>query len=209
MHTPQTLHDSSPYGVHCKVNAGDLGRLLSKLLRLSQSSILRADKDILILPDEVRPICMDGRRALIIDEKYPGRDKKFVTCVIDGSTGEILWLKEGKGTASPDGFFRSLTPEQKEDIEVVSIDRGNAYLKALREHLPHVSISFDPFHIIKNVNDAVDEVRFAPCLPQCLRASGSHRGCRFPPPRGYHGRSGAPHQRFPFPAFFSPPHDLH
>ena len=56
MHTPQTLHDSSPYGVHCKVNAGDLGRLLSKLLRLSQSSILRADKDILTLPDEVRPI---------------------------------------------------------------------------------------------------------------------------------------------------------
>ena len=138
-------------------------RLLSSLLRLSQSSILRADKDILTLLDEVRPICMDGRRALIIDEKYLGRDKKFVTCVIDGCTGEILWLKEGKGKASLDGFFRSLTPEQKEDIEVVSIDRGNAYLKALREHLPHVSISFDPFHIIKNVNDAVDEVRRELC----------------------------------------------
>ena len=26
MHTPQTLHDFSPYGVHCKVNAGDLGK---------------------------------------------------------------------------------------------------------------------------------------------------------------------------------------
>ena len=179
MHTPQTLHDSSPYGVHCKVTSA---RLLSKLLRLSQSSILRADKDILTLLDEIRPICMDGRRALIIDEKYLGRDKKFVTCVIDGSTGEILRLKEGKETASLDGFFRSLTPEQKEDIEVVSIDRGNAYLKALREHLPHVSISFDPLHIIKNANNAVDEVRFAPCLPPCLRASGSHRGCRFPPP---------------------------
>ena len=35
--------------------------------------------------------------ALIIDEKYLGRDKKFVACVIDGSSGEILWLKEGKG----------------------------------------------------------------------------------------------------------------
>ena len=80
--------------------------------------------------------------------------KKFVTCVIDGCSGEILWLKEGKGAASLDGFFRSLTPEQKEDIEVVSIDRGNAYLKALRQHLPHVSISFDPFHIIKNANEA-------------------------------------------------------
>ena len=36
-------------------------------------------------------------------------------------------------------------------------------LKALREHLPHVSISFDPFHIIKNVYDAVDEVRRELC----------------------------------------------
>ena len=76
--------------------------------------------------DKARPICLDGRRALMIDEKYPGRDKRFVTCVIDGCSGEIIWLKEGKGAASPDGFFRSLTPEQKEDIEVVSMDRGNA-----------------------------------------------------------------------------------
>ena len=138
-------------------------RLLSGILRLSQSSILRADKDILTLIDEARPICLDGRRALIIDEKYLGRDKKFVTCVIDGCSGEILWLKEGKGAASLDGFFRSLTPEQKEDIEVVSIDRGNVYHKSLRQHLPHVSISFDPFHIIKNANEAVDEVRRALC----------------------------------------------
>ena len=73
-------------------------------------------------------------------------------------------MAEGRQrAASLDGFFRSLTPEQKEDIEVVSIDRGNAYLKALRQHLPHVSISFDPFHIIKNANEAVDEVRRALC----------------------------------------------
>ena len=54
-------------------------RLLSGILRLSQSSILRADKDILTLIDEALPICLDGRRALIIDEKYLGRDKK-VSC---------------------------------------------------------------------------------------------------------------------------------
>lgn len=78
--------------------------LLSRLLCMSQSSVLRADKDMLTFLDEVRPIFMDSRRALIIDEKYLGRDKKFVTCVIDGGTGEILWVKEGKGTTSLDGF---------------------------------------------------------------------------------------------------------
>ena len=106
---------------------------------------------------------MDGRRALIIDEKYLGKVMKYVTCVIDGYPGEILWLAEGKGTESLDGFFEQLTQQQKEDIEVVSIDRSNAYLKALKEHLPHVRASFDPFHIIKNVNDAIDEVRREVC----------------------------------------------
>ena len=64
-------------------------KLLSGLMRLSESSILRADKDILTLLDKARPTCMDGRRALIIDEKYLGKVMKYVTCVIDGYTGEI------------------------------------------------------------------------------------------------------------------------
>ncbi len=58
--------------------------------------------------EDISTICMDSRRALIIDEKYLGRDKKFVTCAIDGRTGETLRLKEGKGAANLDGFFRSL-----------------------------------------------------------------------------------------------------
>lgn len=138
-------------------------RLLSGILRLSQSSILRADKYILELTNKARPINMYGRHGLIIDEKFLGRDKKFVTCVIDAYTGEILWLKEGKSADSLEEFFSELTLEQKEDIELVSIDRGNAYLKALRQHLPHVKVSFDPFHIVKNVNDAIDEVRREVC----------------------------------------------
>lgn len=129
-------------------------RRLSGILRISESSILRADKDILTLVDAALPTCMDGRRALIIDEKYLGRTKKFVTSVIDGYTGEILWLKEGKGAESLDDFFNGLTEEQKRTIEVVSIDRSNAYMKALNKHLPHAHISFDPFHIFRNVNEA-------------------------------------------------------
>ena len=46
-----------------------------------------------------RPICMDVRRALIMDESYLRLNKNFVTCVINGSIVEILRLKEGKGTA--------------------------------------------------------------------------------------------------------------
>lgn len=127
---------------------------LAKLFRVSESSILRADKEMLRLMDKAYPVCMQGRRALIIDEKYLGRKKKFVTSVIDGDTGEVLWMNPGKVSESLHGFFTGLTEEEKE-----SIDRANAYAKAVRQHLPHAALSYDPFHIIKNINDAISEVR--------------------------------------------------
>ena len=132
---------------------------LSKVLRVSESLILRADKEVLNIIDKACPVCMRGRRALIIDEKYLGRKQKFITSVIDGDTGEVLWMRAGKGADSLKGFFASLTEEEKEGIEVVSVDRASAYTKAVREYLPDAAISFDPFHIIKNVNDAITTVR--------------------------------------------------
>ena len=132
---------------------------LAKLLRVSESSILRADKEVLNIIDKACPVCMRGRRALIIDEKYLGRKQKFVTSVIDGDTGEVLWMHSGKGADSLKDFFALLTEEEKEGIEVVSVDRSSAYTKAVREHLPDAAISFDPFHIIKNINDAITTVR--------------------------------------------------
>lgn len=134
-------------------------KLLSKILRLSQSTILRADKDFLKIVDTLIPISLDGREALIIDEKYLGQKMKFITCVIDGYSGEILWVKEGKGSESLSTFFQSMTKEQRNAVKIVSIDRGNAYYKAVKEHLPQAAISFDPFHIIKNASDALDKVR--------------------------------------------------
>lgn len=136
-------------------------RLLAARYRISESSVLRADREVPALIDKAKPVSMEGRTALIIDEKYLGSRRKFVTCVVDGYTGEILRLAEGKGADSLRDFFGGMTQEEKDGIEVVSVDRGNAYMKAVREHLPAADLSFDPFHIIKNINDAVTEVRRA------------------------------------------------
>ena len=62
--------------------------------------MLRADKDALTFADKKAPINMDKRNFIIMDEKYLGHVKKFVTFVIDGYTGELLWLKEGNNEAS-------------------------------------------------------------------------------------------------------------
>ena len=95
-------------------------RLLAARYRISESSVLRADREVPALIDKAKPVSMEGRTALIIDEKYLGSRRKFVTCVVDGYTGEILWLAEGKGADSLRDFFGGMTQEEKDGIEVVS-----------------------------------------------------------------------------------------
>ena len=48
---------------------------------------------------------MNKRNFIIMDEKYLGHVRKFVTVVIDGYTGELLWLKEGNNEESLSEFF--------------------------------------------------------------------------------------------------------
>ncbi|MEG0837598.1 MAG: transposase, partial [Akkermansia sp.] len=68
-------------------------------------------------------------------------------------------MAPGKSVDSMDGFFSMLTEQQCQSIQVVGIDRSNAYKAAVEKYLPHAAICFDHFHIISNLNDALDQVR--------------------------------------------------
>jgi transposase len=41
------------------------------------------------------------------------------------------------------------------------MDMSPAYQKGAREHLPQARTTFDRFHVVKLLNDAVDQVRRA------------------------------------------------
>ena len=58
-----------------------------------------------------------------------------------------------------DLFFAALGPERCAAIEVVSMDMGPAFAKSVREHAPQATIAIDPFHAVKLVSDALDDVR--------------------------------------------------
>ncbi|MFT6861948.1 MAG: hypothetical protein ACJAVK_000501, partial [Akkermansiaceae bacterium] len=50
----------------------------------------------------------------------------YVTIVLNGDTGELLYMAEGKKREVLDRFFEQLSPEQKGRIEAVGIDRSGA-----------------------------------------------------------------------------------
>lgn len=99
-------------------------------------------------------------KRLAIDELYVGRKKKFYTIVINLESGRIVWVAHGRGGDCLRKFWRRLRLA-KTRIEAVAMDMSAAYWKVVREHLPVAAVVFDKFHIVKMVNERLDEVRRA------------------------------------------------
>lgn len=99
-------------------------------------------------------------RRLSIDELYLGRQKKFYTLVIDLDTGRIVWVARGRGADALRPFWRALRLA-KAKIEAVTMDMSAAYWAAVAEHLPDAAVVFDRFHIVKLVNEKLDDLRRA------------------------------------------------
>lgn len=106
----------------------------------------------------VTPIRFKGLKHLAIDEIYVGKKRKFYTLVIDLDTGRIVWVAHGRNQACLRGFWRRLRLA-KAKIKAVAMDLGAAYWKAVRDNLPRAAVVFDKFHVVKLVNERLDEVR--------------------------------------------------
>lgn len=103
-------------------------------------------------------IDVKGLRYLSIDEIYVGRRRGFYTLVLDIESGRIVWVSPGRGKASLKGFWPRLR-RSRSRIVGVAMDMSGAYLAAVLEHLPGVVVVFDKFHIVKLMNERLDELR--------------------------------------------------
>ena len=82
-----------------------------------------------------------------------------------------------------DGFFTELGDARAAQIEAVSLDLGPAFIKSVGTNAAQAVVCADPFHVVKIVGDALDEVRRA--LWQQLRRlpdpqyGKDFKGCRW------------------------------
>ncbi len=98
-----------------------------------------------------------GVRALGIDEIYVGR-RKFMTVVLNLQTGDVLFVGPGKSGETLRPFLRRLKRSGAR-IEAVAMDMSKAYTAWVKDHCPNARIVYDKFHVVKKMNEAVDEVR--------------------------------------------------
>lgn len=107
-----------------------------------------------------------------VDETAIARGHDYLTLVSDLTTGTVEYLAEERKQASLDGYFTSLTPAQRAQIQAVAMDMWEPYVQSVQTHVPQAErkIVFDVFHILQHMNTAVDKVRRAE--HRRLRAQG-------------------------------------
>ena len=107
--------------------------------------------------DYGRP-ALRGVRYLGIDEIHLGKKVRFYTIVIDLEDGRILWAKPGRGKAALRAFWQRLR-RARAKIRTVATDLSAAYWSAVLEHLPDAALVVDKFHVLKLMNERLDDLR--------------------------------------------------
>ena len=114
---------------------------------------------------------MDDLRILLIYVKAVRKHHGYVTLVMNGISGELLHLGEGKKKEGLQGFFDHLSKEQKASIVAVAMDRAGAHHGVVKAQLPQADIVLDKFHLIADYHAVIDEVRRA----EWRKATAEHK----------------------------------
>ena len=106
---------------------------------------------------------LTGIQALGVDEIQWQRGHHYLTLVyqIEDGMKRLLWVARERTEASLRGFFDKLGDEGKSTIRFVASDMWQPYLNVIAEQLKQAIHVLDRFHIMKKMNEAIDEVRRA------------------------------------------------
>jgi len=111
-------------------------------------------------------------RVIGIDEISIKRGHKYRIIVSDLERGVPIWFGGNDRTEeSMDLFYAELGPEKCENIRLIVMDMWKAFEKSARKNVPHASILYDKFHVLKHLGEALDAVR----KKEYSRLSGNER----------------------------------
>lgn len=104
------------------------------------------------------PPSLDGVECIGIDEFAVKKGHVYKTIVVDLKSGRILYVGDGKGSDALDKFWKRLK-RNKIKIKYVATDLSVAFTASVLEHCPDAVHIFDHFHVVKLMNDKLDEIR--------------------------------------------------
>lgn len=101
---------------------------------------------------------LKGVDCIGIDEFAVRKGHIYKTIVVDLRTGRILYVGEGKGVDALDKFWKRV---KKMDVHIkyIATDLSAAFISSVYENCPDAIHVFDHFHVVKLMNDKLDDIR--------------------------------------------------
>jgi transposase len=129
---------------------------------VSWDSVYRAVADMVAYGLKHRDL--SGIEAIGVDEVAYAKGHKYLTLVyqLNGGCRRLLHVSRGRSLRSLLEFFRMLKKAKVDyarTIKYVCSDMWRAYLTVIRKKLPTALHILDRYHIVANLNKALDQVR--------------------------------------------------
>jgi len=97
-------------------------------------------------------------RLIAIDEFAVHKGQKYMTVVYDIESKRAIYVSEGRSEESLKKFWKRIK-RSKSKLEAASMDMCGAYIASVIKSDLSISIVFDKFHIISNMNKVLDQIR--------------------------------------------------
>ena len=104
------------------------------------------------------PPSLEGVENIGIDEFAVRKGHVYKTIVVDLDNGRILYVGDDKGTDALAGFWKKVKRKGVR-IRHVATDLSAAFIASVMENCPEATLVFDHFHVVKLMNEKLDNVR--------------------------------------------------
>ncbi len=96
-----------------------------------------------------------------MDETASKRGHNYISLFFNMENGQLLFATPGRDKETVKAFAEDLTAHKgkPEQVKEACCDMSPAFITGVTENFPNANITFDRFHIMKLINEAVDQVR--------------------------------------------------
>jgi transposase len=132
---------------------------VGKIFHTSWHTVYRAVSHVVAYGLEHRTLA--DATAIGVDEVQVGSGHQYVTLVyqLNGPLKKLLYVGKDRTKKTLLRFFWKAGKPWCKNIEFVCSDMWRAYLTVIKKKLPNALNVLDRFHIVKKINDAVNEIR--------------------------------------------------
>jgi transposase len=143
---------------------------VAKELKLHWGAVKELDKQY--MRAQLERVGTPAPRAIGIDEISVRKGHSYRIVVSDLIRGRPIWFGgKDRSEASMRMFYEWLGPKKAKGIRLAVMDMWKPFRTVTQEQAPQAAILFDKFHVMRHLNDALDQVRKS----EYARLSGKQR----------------------------------